>query len=103
MRPSRAGHDGVTIPSPAAAAPLATHADALDHAQKGQDHRAPDADRLVGRDKGDQKGRDAHAQQRGDQRRLASDAITVMAEYRSAYRAADKADEVGAEGGERRG
>ena len=84
-------------------APLPTDADALDHAQKGQDHGAPNTDRLVGGNKGDQKGRDAHAQKRGDQGRLAPDAVAVMAEYRGADRAADKADEVGAERRERCG
>ena len=83
-------------------APFAADADALNHAQHGQDHRAPDANRRVGRHEGDQEGRDAHAQQRGDQRRLAADAIAVMAEYRGADRAADEADEISAEGGERR-
>jgi hypothetical protein len=56
-----------------------------------------DADRLVGRHKGDQECRDPHAQQGGDQCRLAADAVAVMAEDRCADRAADKADEVGAE------
>ena len=83
-------------------APFAADADALKHPQHRQDDRAPDADRRVGRHERDQEGRDAHAQQRGDQRRLAADAVTVVAEYRGADRAADEADEIGAEGGERR-
>ena len=84
------------------AAPFAADADALQRAQDGQDHRAPDADRLVGRHKGDQERRDAHEQQRRDQRRLAADAVAVMAEDRRADRPGDEADEIGAEGGERR-
>jgi hypothetical protein len=85
------------------AAPFAADADALEHAQDGEDHRAPDPDRLIGRHEGDQKGRDAHAQERRDQRRLAADAIAVMPEVGGADRAPDEADEIGAEGGERRG
>ena len=56
----------------------------------------------VGRHEGDEEGRDAHAQQRGDQRRLAADAIAVMAEDRGADRPRDEADEIGAEGEQRR-
>ena len=84
------------------AAPFAADADALDHAQHGQQHRAPDADRRVGRHESDGEGREAHAQQRGDQRRLAADAVAVMAEDRGADRPADEADEIGAEGEQRR-
>ena len=73
-------------------------ADTLDHPQKGQNYCTPDPDHLVGGHKGDQDGRDAHAQQGGNQGRFAADAITVVTEYRGADRAADKADEVGAEG-----
>ena len=58
---------------------------------------------LVGRDEGDQERRDAHAQQRRDQCRLAADAVAVMAENRRPDRPADEADEVGAERGERAG
>ncbi len=83
-------------------APFAADADALNHPQHGQDDRAPDADRVVGRHEGDEEGRDAHAQQRGDQRRLAADAIAVMAEDRGADRPSDEADEIGAECRERR-
>ena len=43
-----------------------------------------------------------HEHQGGDQRRLAADAIAVMAENRGADRSGGKADEIGAEGGERR-
>jgi hypothetical protein len=39
---------------------------------------------------------------RGDQRRLAADAIAVMTEYRGADRAPDEADEIGAERRQRR-
>ena len=54
------------------------------------------------RNERDEKGCNAHEQQRGDQRRLAADAIAVMAENRGADRSGGKADEIGAEGGERR-
>ena len=84
------------------AAPFAADADALQRPQDRQEHCAPDADRRVGRHKRDQEGRNAHAQQRRDQRRLAADAIAVMAEDRRADRPADEADEIGAEGQQRR-
>ena len=71
-------------------------------AQHGQEHRAPDADRVVGRHESDGEGRQPHAQQRRDQRRLAADAVAVMAEDRGADRAGGKADEIGAEGQKRR-
>ena len=85
------------------AAPFAADADALEHAQDGQDDGAPDADGVVARHQGDQERRDAHQQKRRDQRRLAADAVAVMAEDCRADRAADKADEVGAECRERPG
>ena len=85
------------------AAPFAADADALQHPQHGQDDGAPDADRRIGRHEGDQEGGDAHQQQRGDQRRLAADAVAIMAEDRRADRAGDKADEIGAERAQRRG
>ncbi len=67
-------------------------------AQDRQDDRAPDADPVVSRHKRDQERADAHAQQRGDERRLAADAIAVMAENRRTDRPPDEADEIGAEG-----
>ena len=85
------------------AAPFAADADALQHAQHGQDDRAPDADRGVGRNEGDEEGGDAHQHQCGDQRRLAADAVAVMPEDRGADRPADEADEVGAERRQRSG
>ncbi len=56
----------------------------------------------IGRHEGDGEGRQPHAQQRRDQRRLAADAIAVMAENRGADRPAGKADEIGAEREQRR-
>ena len=84
------------------AAPLAADADALQCTQEGQQDRAPDADRCKGWNKSDQKCRDAHAEKRRDQRRLAADAIAVMTENRRSNRPGNKADEVGAEGKQRR-
>ncbi len=82
--------------------PFAADADALKHPQHRQDNRAPDADRFVGRNECNQEGGDAHAQQRCNQRRLAADAVSIVAEDRCADRAPYKADEIGSEGGERR-
>jgi hypothetical protein len=45
----------------------------------------------------DEEGGYTHAKKRGDERRLAADAIAVMAENRSANRPSDKPDEIGAE------
>jgi hypothetical protein len=83
-------------------APLAAHADTLKHPQHRQDNRAPDADRRIGRHECDEEGRDAHAQQRGDEGRFAADPITVVTKYRSPDRASNEADEIGAKGRQRR-
>ena len=80
------------------AAPLAADADALDKAHDGQDDRAPDTDLGIARDKADREGRQARQQEGGDQRRLAADAVAVMAEKRRSDRARDKADRVNAKG-----
>ena len=78
-------------------APFAADTDALQRPQHGQDDRAPDADRRIGRHEGDQEGRDAHKQQRRDQGRLAADPVAVVAEDRRTDRARGKADEIRAE------
>jgi len=83
-------------------APLAADADTLQHAQYREDHRAPDADFRIGRHECDEEGCDAHAHKRGDECRLAADAIAVVTEDRGTDRAPDKADEIGAKGRERR-
>ena len=64
------------------AAPLAAHADPLDEAQRRQDHRAPDADAVIGRHQPDQERGNAHQHQRGDQRRFAAEPVAPMAEDR---------------------
>ena len=58
-------------------------------------------DRIAGQER-HQEGRDAHQHQGDDQRRLAADAVAVMAEDERADRARDEADEIDAEGAERR-
>ena len=62
-----------------------------------QQHRAPDADRRVGRHEADADGGDAHHHHRDDEQRLAADAIAVVAEDRRAHRPRDEADEIGRE------
>ncbi len=52
---------------------------------------------LVGRHQADQEGRDAHEQQRRNQRRFAADAVAVMAKDRRSHRPRDKADGVNRE------
>ena len=79
-------------------APLAADPDTLDEAQDSQDDRTPDADLRVVRDERHQKGRDAHQQQRRDQRCLACDAVSVVTKYRRSHRPGDEADRVDAEG-----
>jgi hypothetical protein len=61
-------------------APFAANPGALDEAQDDQQDGAPDANRRIGRDETDEEGGDAHQQQRGDQGRLAADAVAVVAE-----------------------
>src|SRR5579883_2604790 len=73
-------------------APFAADPDPLDETQCNQCDRAPDADRLVGRHAADQKSRQAGQQQRRNQRRLAADAVAVMAEDRSPDRPRGEAD-----------
>ena len=80
------------------AAPFAADADSLDEADDRQDDGAPDADGLVGRDKSYGEGGEAGDQQGCDQGRLASDAVAVVAEDRSADRAGDEADRIDREG-----
>src|SRR5207237_9389005 len=72
--------------------------DTLDEADDRQDEGAPDADRVVGRDKTDRKSRQPCRQESGDQRSLAPDAIAKMAEERRPDRPRDKADGVDREG-----
>ena len=76
------------------ATPFAADADPLNHAQKGQNNRTPDADRLVGGYKGDQERRDPHAQECRNQCRFTPDTIAVMPEYRRADRTPDEPDEI---------
>ena len=83
------------------AAPFTADADTLDESQDGEDHGAPDADALIGRDQRDRESRQSHQQQGRDQRRLAADAIAVMAENGSPDRPRNEADGVDGEGFER--
>src|SRR5580700_335510 len=80
------------------AAPFATDPDTLDEADDRQHYRAPDPDRLVSRDQTDREGRQPGDQQGRYQRRLAADAVAVMAEDRGADRTRDKPDGVDREG-----
>src|SRR5262249_11807718 len=85
------------------AAPFAADADTLDGTQHSERDAAPDSDRIVSGHECDEEGRDTHEHQRCDQRRLATDAVAVMAENRSPDRARGEADEIGAEGQQRCG
>ena len=79
-------------------APLAADTDALDEAQHGQQDRAPDPDGFVGRHQAHQEGGNAHQHQCGDQRRLASEAITPVAEDGRADWPGDETDRIDREG-----
>jgi hypothetical protein len=74
----------------------------LDHPQHREDNRSPDSDRGIGRHESDKKGGDAHAEQRGNEGRLAADAVAVMAKDRRADRPLDESDKISAESGKRR-
>src|SRR5260370_7117773 len=80
------------------AAPFAADTDTLDQAQQGQNDRAPDADRRVARYKTYGEGSKAGHQQRRDQRRLAPDAVAIMAENRGADWTDGETDGVDREG-----
>src|SRR6266851_5602815 len=80
------------------AAPFAADPDALDKAQEGQDDGAPDADRLVARDESDDEGGDAHQHEGRDQRRLAADAVAIVAEDRRTDRPRGESRAVDEEG-----
>ena len=75
-------------------APLPSDADALHEPQDRQNDSTPDPDALIGRHQTDQEGRDAHEQQRRDQRRFAADSVPVVAEDRRSHRPRDEADRV---------
>lgn len=102
MLPSRprrwVGQFSTTIST--APPPLAAEADALEETQADQEQRRGDADLLIGRKQADQEGADAHHHDRDREHRLAADPVAVMTEDRSAQRPRQKADRVGAEGGD---
>ena len=80
------------------ATPLPADPDTLNKAQHSKDDRTPDADLRISRHKGYEERRDTHQQQGCDQRSLSPDAVAVVTENCSAYRARDKADGVDREG-----
>ena len=79
------------------AAPLTTDGDALHQPQQHEQQRGRLADRVGTRQYADQRGGDTHHQQRDDQRRLAADAVTPVAEDEGSDRACGEADGVGRE------
>ena len=68
------------------AAPFAAEPEALAEAQQAEQRRRYPAGARVGRQEGDGERRQAHDQQRGDERRLASESVTEVAENRRAER-----------------
>jgi len=63
-------------------APFATQSKTLTKATQRQQRRCPDPDAGVCRQQPDRNGRQAHRQQGRDQRRFATNAVTVMPEHR---------------------
>src|SRR5699024_4135407 len=80
--------------------PLTTDSDALEHAQQDQDDRGGISPRSRPRKQTDQGRGDSHHQQGDDEHDLTTDAITPVAEYRSADRPSEESDEVSRESGE---
>ena len=75
-------------------------AEALAEAQHAEQQRRPVADAVVAGEDADQGGGHPHQQQRGDQGRLAPDAVAEVAEQRRAQRTGEEGDAEGEEGAE---
>src|SRR6266487_2374566 len=78
-------------------APLAADANALDETQRGEENGAPDANLLIRRHERDQESRDAHQQQRRNQRSFAAKPISIVAKNRGANWSSQKTDGVNCE------
>ena len=81
-------------------APLAAEAETLAEPAERKHERRGDADGLVGRQRPNQHRRDAHGEQRRDERRLAADAVAEVAKERRADRTGHECDREGRERGE---
>ena len=73
-------------------APFAAQPEALAEAQHAQSERRPPARLRIGRQERDQRRRQPHRQQAGDQRRLAPDPVAEMPEDRRAHRPREERD-----------
>ncbi len=74
------------------AAPFAAEAEPLAETAQREQQRRGDADRGIGRQHADHDGRQAHRQQRSDERRLAPDAVAEMAEHGRADRPCEECE-----------
>src|SRR5262252_5907904 len=74
------------------AAVLSAQAESLDKAEREENERCGEADRLVGRDEADEGRRQAHAGQSDDERVLATDLVTEPAEEERPERADEEPD-----------
>ena len=83
------------------AAPLAAEPDTLSQAQQAEQPGRREPDRGIARKHADQRRGQAHHDQRGDQRRLAADAVAEMAEQHRADRPREERDAEGEERVER--
>ena len=83
------------------AAPLAAEPEALHEAQRDEQDRGGDADRLVGGQEADRARGQAHHQQRRDEHVAAARAVAEVAGDDAADRPRDEADRVGGEGQQR--
>jgi hypothetical protein len=69
----------------------------LDEAQERQDDCAPDADAFIGRHQRHQERPDAHEHEGCNERGFASDAVAIVAEYRSTHRPGNEAHGIDSE------
>lgn len=83
--------------------PLPTETQALAEAHERQQRRCDEPGLVIGRQQADEEGRDAHRQERADERDLAADAVAEVPEDDGSDRAGDESDTEGREGGEQRG
>ena len=83
--------------------PLAADRESLTETQQHQQDRCRDPDRRRAGQQSDHEGRDAHQDERGDQRLLAADPVTVVPEQHGAHRPGDERHGECREGSDRPG
>src|ERR1700730_12414241 len=79
------------------ATPFAAETETLDQAAGDQQDRRPYAERVIGRQQPDRRGRNAHDEQRQIEHRLAADLVAEMTEHDAAERPRNEPQCIGAE------